>query len=387
MPNNTIKQNYVLKDRAKSQGRKLVVLIDGTWNDENGEDNDGVVTNIVKLFRVLEGDSENQIARYFRGVGNDDDFGFMGKTYNGFTGGGEKKIREHAYATITKEYREGDKILIFGFSRGAAGARMLASDLANKGIPEEITISYKVCANKQSNSVENRFHSYEGKGRVDVDVTFLGVWDTVGAFGIPMKLFGIPFNKFDLFKNMDVAKNTKKAVHLVCADDTRNPFVPTLMNYKPEVVHEVWFPGVHSDVGGGYLRDQLGWTTLIYMINQLDSYLKKTDISPLNYNSELLNKYLECKEQAGEYYFHFHGLGYKKSTRKIHVLENNEPGKHKPKIHQSVLDLEKNKNTYNIVVKKRWFRADKERIFRIQYNPSNVKALDKQYEVVKDDGI
>ena len=134
----TIKKTYLLKDRPESQGRKLIILIDGTWNDENGEDNDGVVTNIVKLYRVLAGDSEKQITRYFRGVGNDDDFGFVEKTINGVTGGGEKNIREHAYATIAKEYCKGDEILIFGFSRGAAGARMLASDLSKKGIPEEI---------------------------------------------------------------------------------------------------------------------------------------------------------------------------------------------------------------------------------------------------------
>ena len=158
MVNDTIKKSYLLKDRPKSESRKLIVLIDGTWNDENGEDNSGVVTNVVKLYRVLEGDSENQIARYFRGVGNDDDFGFIEKTINGATGGGEKKIREQAYSVIAKEYREGDKILIFGFSRGAAGARMLASDLNEKGVPEEITITYKISANKQSNAVENRLN-------------------------------------------------------------------------------------------------------------------------------------------------------------------------------------------------------------------------------------
>ncbi len=379
-----IKKTYSLKDKPKSDGRKLVVLIDGTWNDENGEDNSGVVTNIVKLYRVLEGDSENQIARYFRGVGNDDDFGFVEKTVNGATGGGERRIRNHAYATIAKEFREGDKILIFGFSRGAAGARMLAADLAKNGIPEEITITYEISANKQSNSVENRFDSYKAKGRVDVDVTFLGVWDTVGAFGVPLRLFGIPFNKIDLFRDMHVAENVRKAVHLVCADDTRNPFEPTLMNYKPGVVHEVWFPGVHSDIGGGYRRDQLGWISLMYMIKQLDQHLVDSSISPLKYNEELLDEYRRLRDQADEYYFHFHGLGYKKSLRDIYVLENNKPGDREPLVHESVFNLEKSKTTHNVVVKKRWFRSDEEKIYRIQYNPANLKALKGRYQVVKE---
>lgn len=383
-----IEKTYLLKNRQDSQDRKLIILIDGTWNDENGKDNDGVVTNIVKLYKVLAGDSKNQIARYFRGVGNDDDFGFVEKTINGATGGGEKRIRQHAYATIAKEYRKGDKILIFGFSRGAAGARMLASDLSKKGIPEEITITYKIQANKQTNSVENRFDSYEAKGKIDVDVTFLGVWDTVGAFGLPVKIFGIPFNKIDLFRDMHVAENIKKAVHLVCADDTRNPFQPTLMNHKPGIVHEVWFAGVHSDVGGGYRRDQLGWITLDYMIDRLNNHLSVSGIGPLDYDSDLLKDYQNSRKQAEQYYFHFHGLGYKKSIRDIHILDNDKPASldtYKPKIHKTIFDLEKSKNTYNVVVKKRWFRSDEERVFRVQYNPANVKSLDGKYEIIKDE--
>lgn len=383
MSNDIITQTYKLSEREKSNNRKLIILIDGTWNDENGEDNSGVVTNIVKLYRVLEGDSENQVARYFRGVGNDDDFGFIGKTINGATGGGEKRIRDHAYATIAKEYRHGDRILIFGFSRGAAGARMLAADLNKKGIPEEISINYKIQANKQSNSVENRYESHSFKGKVDVKVSFLGVWDTVGAFGIPLKLFGIPFNKINLFQDMHVASNVERAVHLVCADDTRTSFEPTLMNYKPGVVHEVWFAGVHSDVGGGYCRDQLGWITLMYMIKQLDNYLSSSNVGPVKYNNEILNGYQNKRDEADSYYFHFHGLGYKKLIRNIYVQENDKPGNRKPLVHQSLFEMEKRKNIYNVVVKKRWFRSDEERIFRIQYNPANVKSLDGNYKVDK----
>ena len=385
-----IEKTYLFKDRPKAQGRKLVILIDGTWNDENGEDNDGVVTNIVKLYRALASDSENQVVRYFRGVGNDDDFGFIEKAVNGATGGGEKKIRGFAYATIAKEYREGDSILILGFSRGAASARMLAADLAKDGIPREITITSEICSNRQTNLIENRFKSYEvdkkdKENNIKVDVTFLGVWDTVGAFGIPVNLLGIPFGRINLFNNMDVADKVKKAVHLVCADDTRNAFKPTLMNHNPGIVHEVWFSGVHSDVGGGYLRDQLGWITIIYMIEQLDAYLKGSGISPLDYNNKLLKSYHDLKDQAEEFYLHFHGLGYKKSVRDIYVLVNGEqaPAEQcKPNIHQSLFDLEKNKNTYNVVVKKRWFRSDEEKLFRIQYNPANVKVLKGNYKVI-----
>ena len=66
---------------------------------------------------------------------------------------------------------------------------------------------------------------------VIIDVAFLGVWDTVGAFGIPMKLFGIPFNKWNLFKDMTVSRSVRRAVHLVSVDETRKPFEPVGMRY------------------------------------------------------------------------------------------------------------------------------------------------------------
>jgi hypothetical protein len=263
---------------------------------------------------------------------------------------------------------------------------MLAAKLASQGIPEEITITTKIESNKQTNLVENRFDSYKGKGKIDVDVAFMGVWDTVGAFGIPVRLFGIPFNRINLFKDMHVAANVKRAVHLVCVDDTRNAFEPTLMNYKPGVVHEVWFPGVHSDVGGGYLRDALGWITINYMISQLQACLENYDLGPLDYNSKILEEYRESGSKSEKYYFHFHGLGYKKTLRDIHVLNENKPASlthYKPRIHHSVFELEKNKNTCNVVVRKRWFRSDQEKIFRIQYNPANIKRLNKNYEIIR----
>ncbi|RJQ46202.1 MAG: DUF2235 domain-containing protein [Gammaproteobacteria bacterium] len=111
--------------------------MDGTWNDETGKDGDSVVTNIAKLYKSLDVDSEMQISRYFRGVGSDEESTRMETWIGGATGKNEKRIRDNAYSTIAKEYRNGDRIFIFGFSRGAASARMLASQLHKEGIPHE----------------------------------------------------------------------------------------------------------------------------------------------------------------------------------------------------------------------------------------------------------
>ncbi|HIA59397.1 MAG TPA: DUF2235 domain-containing protein [Gammaproteobacteria bacterium] len=98
---------------------------------------------MYKLFRVLKGrltqksiphiiEHEEHLALYFRGIGNDDDSSMLGSFYYGVFGGSEKRIRDHAYVSIVEHYRKGDRISIFGFSRGAASARLLASDLKKK---------------------------------------------------------------------------------------------------------------------------------------------------------------------------------------------------------------------------------------------------------------
>ncbi|MEM7347331.1 MAG: DUF2235 domain-containing protein, partial [Chloroflexota bacterium] len=138
---------YTIKKESDGRRRNFFVLMDGTWNDENGAKGSGLITNVVKLFRSLEEEPSAQIARYFRGVGNDDEYGWAGRLFGGAFGNEEQRIRNHAYATIVKEYKPGDRLFIFGFSRGAASARMLASQLAKEGIPDKIIISTEVRAN------------------------------------------------------------------------------------------------------------------------------------------------------------------------------------------------------------------------------------------------
>jgi len=376
-------RHYTIDFSADPQPRNVLILMDGTWNDENGKQHDQLVTNIVKLYRLLAEDSERQISRYFRGVGNDEDNNLLHRLSQGTFGTGEKRIRDHAYATICKNYRPGDRIFIFGFSRGAASARMLASDLAKKGIPEKITITTQPYANKQTKSIEYRFVKFEARGKSHpVDVDFLGVWDTVFAFGIPVKLFGIPFHKYDLFKDKSVAGNVKRAVHLVAIDETREPFQPTLMNHNPGVVHEVWFPGVHADVGGGYQDDTLARISLKYMLEQLDDYCLTHNIQPIQYKQPIKEKLTGL--DTSEVTFHFHGLGFKKAIREIVVLKNGQPNKKlKPIIHQSVAMLQSSSEVFSYQQPKKLFGKSDPRRFRIIYVPPNVKALDHQYDFIK----
>ena len=254
-------------DLESAQPRNVFVLFDGTWNDEAG----GSRTNVHKLWDALE-ENERQVKHYFRGVGNDEQNGLFWRAVGGFTGIGERRIRRDAYSTLALDHRAGDRLFILGFSRGAGSARLLASDLHRVGLPQRVRVTRKGKRNRRAwERIEERFVSFDPVAPYlrPIDVHFLGVWDTVGAFGVPVEILGFNIRtpKSRVFRDNTIAENVRHATHCVAIDETRDAFEPTLFNHKPGVVDEVWFAGVHSDVGGGYRRDQdrLGDHTLRYM--------------------------------------------------------------------------------------------------------------------------
>jgi len=331
----------------RGQSRHLLVFLDGTWNDENGKENDGITTNIYKLFRTLEGkltegsiphviEHEKHIALYFRGIGNDDDNSMLGSIFYGMFGGSEKRIRDHAYVNIIKHYRKGDKISIFGFSRGAATARLLTSDLNENGIVKSVEVEYKKEKNESTNKTELVYkkHKEIDVAKVkNVPVHFLGIFDTVGAFGIPVDI-GFGFQKMNLFKDLTVSENAKQVVHCVSIDESRKPFIPTLCN-NADNVDEVWFAGVHSDVGGGYRHNSLSKIPLNYMLDKLKSAFADDLIC---FDQSKLDSLIKL-EPTPEFLLHYHGDGFVKARRDIHVLDNEKPSKKRPNIHKSVFEL------------------------------------------------
>jgi hypothetical protein len=379
-----IEKEYNIKfgTKVKEKERNVFIFMDGTWNDENGRQGSGLVTNVYKLYKSLKEDSPKQISRYFRGIGNDDDNGFFKRYIFAATGRDEKRIRDEAYATIAREFHKGDRIHIFGFSRGAASARRLANQLCEEGIRENIKVIWKPFTNRTTRNVENRFVRYISSGKkLDVDVEFLGVWDTVGAFNILVNILGRSRKRLKHFKKMRVAKNVKKAVHCVSLDETRNAYTPILMNYNTGVVEEVWFPGVHSDVGGSYKEDALGKRSLRFMVDRLKEHSKKYK-SKINFEKDVFeNKVLDSYQTVGdkeEYVFHFFGLGLRRSIREIYVRKDNEIDKElPPKIHSSMVELQKSRRTASLVC----FGKTKKTI-RIQYNPLNAKLIRDKYKIV-----
>ena len=369
----------------EGEPRHLLVFLDGTWNDENGSGNDGITTNIYKLFRALEGKHENKsiphiithekhIALYYRGIGNDDDNNMVGSWFKGAFGGSEKRIRDSAYCGIVKHYRKGDTISIFGFSRGSATARMLAADLYKEGIVASIRVHTKEEKNISTGNIETVYKKYDDKSSkklAKVDVYFLGIFDTVGAFGIPIDL-GFGFQKLNLFKDLDVAPNVKKVVHCVSIDESRDPFIPTLCN-KADQVDEVWFAGVHSDLGGGYRHNHLSKIPMAYMIDKLNQTFTN---NPIKFNQDRITK-LTSYNINDEFQLHYHGDGALKERRKIEVLHDSQSSRKKPKIHSSVFSLILSNNIYLNTPFDSFSKLDK-----IRYSPKSVNGLMGDYEEI-----
>ena len=348
------KETYTVGLNGPGTPRNLLVFMDGTWNDENGRDNDGAVTNIYKLFSSLSGRVEAEsipfirqtskhLGLYFRGVGNDEENIQSMGYFKGAFGAGEKSIRDHAYANICKHYQPGDRICIFGFSRGAASARLLASKLHEYGLPKEVTLYYRKVKNKITKKEELLFTKYKAREESEesLPVSFLGVFDTVGAFGIPIDLGPLNFQKINLFRDLTLARNIENAVHLVAIDESREPFIPTLTNQRSNI-EEVWFAGVHADIGGSYLDGKLGNITLDYMVKRLDQVIQ----SPAVTFTQRLNQFRAYNLEEDDYVIHYHGDGAATEPREIHVRKNDKVTKSPVVVHESVLRLRKARNFY-----------------------------------------
>lgn len=266
------------------QQRKLAVFLDGTANDE------GSHTNIAKLHNLVRLQSRVTISTtYIKGVGVD--FKILGMAMGWGIG---QDVRQ-AYRYLAENYRHKlkDEIYIFGFSRGAYAARILAALINVAGIPDVRGMKNK----ERIKYIEEIYSAYKSSGRKlitdrrtnvamvlktpyrSVHIKFMGLWETIEALGWP-----------DYTENIDVPNhryadqlcNVDKAAHALAIDDDRaDIFTPILLTRWHlieeckedikinKVVTEVWFSGAHSDVGGGYKNTEISGVSLNWMIGQI----------------------------------------------------------------------------------------------------------------------
>ncbi|HUG10574.1 MAG TPA: DUF2235 domain-containing protein [Opitutaceae bacterium] len=328
-------ESYQIDLTPAPRPRHHVVLLDGTWNDENGKawtnpltgEQRNIVTNLVKLDRALAPDTGTQLVSYHRGIGNDETNTRIQQLFTGAFGADEICIRACAYAQLVLDHRPGDLISIFGFSRGAASARMLANDIARYGIPEKIDVTRRKW-NGDYRIV--RCAVPKGAKRTKAEVFFLGVWDTVGSFGLPCDIGPVPFGKINVGKELNLAPNVKRAVHCLALDEDRVAFAPVLLDGPPGVVEEVWFPGVHSDVGGGYGFDALGKITMAFMLNRWETAISAAGAPPLIWDEASRKAALPSEDDPIVRHVH-EGRSMSQRPRKLAAAQGATP-----KVHASV---------------------------------------------------
>jgi uncharacterized protein (DUF2235 family) len=222
-----------------------------------------------------------QVIHYESGVGTDLDM----RLFGGAFGSGLFDNVRSCYRFLVHNFNPGDTLYFFGFSRGAYTARSLAGLVRNSGIlkrghegrEQDAVGLYRdysdATAPDGPDSIAFRAaHSHE------TDIHFIGVWDTVGALGVPglSGRFRLARGLDWQFHDVELSKRVRYACHALAIHEHRAEFVPTLWEKKdgaPEsqVLEQRWFSGAHSDVGGGYFQSGLSDVALEWMVNQATS--------------------------------------------------------------------------------------------------------------------
>lgn len=231
--------------------KRIVICADGTWNDPEKKHPTNVM-QVARAIRPEDDDGVQQVVFYDWGVGSYDN-----RILGGALGLGLSKNIEDCYRFIVHNYDAGDELFLFGFSRGAYTVRSLAGLLNKCGILPRCRAKQIPCAYEFYKQRRFKPRSPEAeqwrttRGAACGEVRFVGVWDTVGFRGIPASIRAIVHGR-DPFYDAEPGSNVRVARHAVAIDERRKDFTPTLWSEKQGVdVKQVWFAGVHSDIGGG----------------------------------------------------------------------------------------------------------------------------------------
>jgi len=273
--------------------RNLVVCCDGTWNTpEQREEGVPVPTNVVRLYNAVaerDGAGAEQLRYYHPGVGSEGNW--WERLAGGSAGVGLTRNVLSAYRWLGSAYRDdpdgGDHLFLYGFSRGAYTVRSLAGMIGQCGLLDltglddgevwrRVERAFKQGYRKGRDAAAWadagwRFHG--GGPGTTFPIHFIGVWDTVGALGIPddltlLNLLDDP--KKYAFHATDLGDGVAHARHALALDEVRASFSPTLWTEvaADRDVRQVWFPGVHADVGGGYPETGLSDCALQWMVEE-----------------------------------------------------------------------------------------------------------------------
>ena len=278
--------------------KRIILLLDGTWNNSDAGDND---TNIVRLedgiirylrrrateaalqpeqpgeaeappgteskVHAYKSDGMDNFVYYQRGVGT----GFNDRFSGGVFGRGLTDNIRRAYNFLSHNYEIGDQIFVFGFSRGAYTARSVIGYVHSAGLltqqectPDNEWAAWSYYRTSPADRLPGDWAALTPfmHDRKSVRISCVGVFDTVGALGVPLELWQKKNREMHAFHDVTLASITDVNLHAMAIDEYRKPFGATLWR-RPRFkeyntsTEQVWFTGVHADVGGGYVSSEM----------------------------------------------------------------------------------------------------------------------------------
>lgn len=275
--------------------QRLAIFCDGTWNSpDQAHNGTACPTNVSKLAAaVLPKDAFGTVQRiyYHRGVGT-------GPWYDRFMGGafgiGLSENIRHAYRFMVETFQPGDEIFLFGFSRGAYTARSLVGLIRNSGLlrrehMDRIGEAYRLYRSRRPDVHPRQREAvlFRRTFSHEPSIRFLGVWDTVGALGVPIQITGI-INRSLRFHDTDLSSSIQAAYQALAIDEGRRFFLPTLWSRKDasadQTLEQTWFIGAHSNVGGGYPKQGLSDIALQWMAERARKHGLSLDFQELKLN-------------------------------------------------------------------------------------------------------
>ena len=373
--------------------KNIILLSDGTGNSSGKL----FRTNVWRIYQAVDlVDPQNpyeprQFALYDDGVGTSSFKPWA--LLCGMVGIGLARNVRDLYVFLCRIYEPGDRIYAFGFSRGAFTIRVLSGLIMNQGLVpyngSEAELqrlaagAYRAYRRRYTTSLgllrplrglrdavidvcdrlagREPYRHVIKRGGPESDnplkITFLGLWDTVDAYGLPIDelarfidRFIWPFRMPDL----DLNPRVMRAMHALSIDDERRTFHPRLWNeeelsaqsastHNPapqgaahidqERISQVWFAGVHSNVGGGYPDDSLSYVSLEWIMSGAAK-------CGLRFSDKVWNGFRALGDENGRIYDSRHGVAsyYRYKPRRIENLVNSDEVRIRcPKIHESVL--------------------------------------------------
>ena len=365
--------------------KNIVLFSDGTGNSSGKL----FKTNVWRTYQAVDvadpktSGETHQVAFYDDGVGTSTfkPLAILG----GAAGLGLARNVREIYSFICRNYQPGDKIYAFGFSRGAFTIRVLVDFILTQGL-----VPYDGEEAALQRWVGDAYRAYRAKGyhtrfslmklvrplrdgaifaqnwalrRVPYSaiqpiqvpaIQFLGLWDTVDAYGLPFEELTRAIDRYFwpmLLPDLVLHEKVLRARHVLSVNDERNAFHPRLWNearepkrntkanhIDDERISQVWFAGVHSDVGGGYPDDSLAYVSLNWMLMEAEKY-------GLRFCDNIRAQYQSLSDENGPMHDSRQGVAgyYRYNPRRIDKLAHHDSGTKtavqidRIQIHESVL--------------------------------------------------